>query len=77
MVATLKLRTDQLQKFRRLREINSDAELARRMGVDASTVSRVIQGRQAPGPKFMGALVLCFPGIGLDDLFEAIEDHAA
>jgi hypothetical protein len=47
------------------------------MGVDEATVSRVLRGLQSPGPRFMAALVACFPGYDLDDLFEIIEDNAA
>lgn len=73
MVATLKLRTDQLKKLRQLAGIETDSALAKRMDVDAATVSRVVRGIQAPGPRFMGALVACFPGFDLDDLFEVVE----
>lgn len=76
MVATLKLRGDQLKKMRTLAQITTDAALAKRMGVDAATVSRVLRGTQVPGPKFMAALVACFPGYDLDDLFEIINDAA-
>lgn len=73
MVATLRLRADQLKKMRTLAQITTDAALAARMGVDAATVSRVLQGIQKPGPRFMAALVTCFPGYDLDDLFEVID----
>ena len=77
MTTTLRLRTDQLEKMRRLAGIQTDAALAERMGVDPATVSRVLKGKNSPGPKFMAALVSCFPGFDLDDLFEVIEDDAA
>jgi len=74
MVATLKLRADQLKKMRTLARIDTNAALAERMGVDAATVSRVLRGEQTPGPKFMAALVACFPGYNLDDLFEVVDE---
>ena len=77
MTTTLRLRTDQLEKMRRLAGIQTDAALAERMGVDPATVSRVLKGRNAPGPKFMAALVSAFPGFDLDDLFEVVTDTAA
>lgn len=76
MVATLRLRADQLKKMRTLAQIETNAALAKRMGVDEATVSRVLRGMQAPGPRFMAALVACFPGYDLDDLFEIINDAA-
>lgn len=77
MTTTLRLRTDQLEKMRRLAGIQTDAALAERMGVDPATVSRVLKGKNSPGPKFMAALVSCFPGFDLDDLFEVVTDNAA
>jgi len=75
---TLRLRAGQLKKLRTVSGITTDAALAARMGMDPATVSRVLSGRAAPGPKFMAALVSCFPGWDLDDLFEVIEgDDAA
>lgn len=72
MVATLRLRSEQLTKLRRLAGITTDDALAKRMGVDPATVSRVLRGKQEPGPKFIAALVDAFPGFDLDDLFEVV-----
>lgn len=72
MVATLRLRTEQLVKFRTLAGVTTDDALAKRMGVDPATVSRVLRGKQEPGGKFIAALVAAFPGMDLDDLFEVI-----
>lgn len=79
MPVTLRLRHMQLAKLRKLAKIDTDQELARVMGVNPATVSRVLQGKQAPGPKFMASLVQVFDGWDLDDLFEVVEmeDHAA
>jgi transcriptional regulator with XRE-family HTH domain len=73
MICTLRLRTDQLKKMRTLAQITTDAALAARMGMDPATVSRVLKGKQCPGPKFMASLVRCFPGYDLDDLFEVVD----
>jgi len=77
MTATLKLRKDQLAKFRTLAGIKTDDALAKRMGMDPATVSRVLSGKQDPGSKFIAALVAAFPGMDLDDLFEVIPAEAA
>ncbi len=78
MTATLRLRVDQLAKLRTLAGITTDDALAKRMRMDPATVSRVLRGKQTPGPRFIAALVECFPGWDLDDLFEIVpaEDAA-
>ena len=74
-MATLRLRTDQLAKLRRLAGLESNAALAQRMDFDAGNLSRVLAGKQQPGPKFIAAIVSAFPGFGLDDLFEVLGDE--
>lgn len=77
MVTTLRLRTEELAKMRKLAGLKTNASLAARMGVDEATVSRVLRGTQVPGPRFMAALVKCFEGYDLDDLFEVVEKDVA
>lgn len=78
MTATLRLRADVLAKLRGTAGLKTDDALAKAMRMDPATVSRVLRGKQTPGPKFMAALVACFPGWDLDDLFEIVpaEDAA-
>lgn len=76
MSATLRLRKERLASFRRLAGITTDLELAARINVDPSTVSRVLNGTQAPGPRFIAGLVQTF-GVDLfPDLFEVIDDDS-
>lgn len=75
-MATLRLRTEQVAKYRRLAGLTTDRALAERMDFDAGNLSRVLAGKQAPGPKFIAALVAAFPGLDLDDLFEVVPDAA-
>lgn len=72
MIATLRLRSDALSKYRRIAGIETSDALAKRMGIDAGNLSRVLRGTQAPGPKFIASLVAAFPGLELDDLFEVV-----
>jgi len=74
---TLRLRSEQLSKLRKLAGLESNAALADRMQYDAGNLSRVLSGKQQPGPKFMASLVAAFPGFSLDDLFEVVEPDAA
>lgn len=70
MDATLHLKDDQLKKFRVLAGLTTDTALAERMGQDPGNLSRVLRGKQEPGPKFIARLVGAFPGMDIDDLFE-------
>ena len=54
--------TQQLSTYRDAEGITSNAELARRMGVDPATVSRVLAGRNGPSTRFMAGLRQAFPG---------------
>ena len=74
-MATLKLRTEQLRKYRNIAKLTTDKALAEAMDYDAGNLSRVLAGNQQPGPKFIASLVAAFPGLELDDLFE-VEDAA-
>lgn len=76
-MATLKLKGDQLAKYRKLAGLETNSSLAQRMEFDAGNLSRVLAGKQQPGPKFIAALVSAFPGLDLDDLFEVIGDGEA
>lgn len=71
MTATLRLRTDQLKKIRGWVGLKTDAALAERMNMDAGNLSRVLTGKQAPGPKFMAALCIALDA-ELADLFEVV-----
>jgi transcriptional regulator with XRE-family HTH domain len=77
VLATLKLRQDQLVKFRRLAKIDTDAALAAAMKMDAGTISRNLHGLTSPSAVFIANLVAAFDGLTLDDLFEVIDDEVA
>ena len=66
----LVLKLDKLHELRRAHGIVSDADFARAIGVDATTLYRVTSGRTAPSNAFMARLVLAFPTAKLDALFE-------
>lgn len=77
MEATLRLKTEALAKYRKIAGIDTGEALAKRMGIDAGNLSRVLKGSQSPGPKFIASLVAAFPGLEIDDLFEVIVEEAA
>lgn len=74
MAATLVLKVDELAKYRGIAGLTTQTSLAERMQFDAGNLSRVLAGKQAPGAKFIAALVSAFPSLSLDDLFEVIDD---
>ena len=78
VLSTLELRPEGLAKIRKLARINTDRQLAELIGMDAATVSRVLTGKAAPGPKFIAGLIGAFgPGF-FTDLFAGIPgDDAA
>lgn len=76
MVATLHLRTESLGKIRRWKGLTTDAALAAAMDIDPGNLSRVLRGKQQPGPKFIAALCHALDA-ELADLFEVIPEEAA
>ncbi|MEV0994696.1 helix-turn-helix transcriptional regulator [Nonomuraea sp. NPDC050202] len=73
-VVGLRLRTDQLEKFRAIAGLTTEKLLAERMSVHESTVNKVLGGRQTPSARFIGALVKAFNGLTFDDLWEIVAD---
>ncbi|WP_447005150.1 transcriptional regulator [Saccharothrix isguenensis] len=52
--------------------LHSDYALAKAMGLDRSTVGRVIKGQLQPGPAFIGGALSALDR-QFDDLFEVVE----
>lgn len=71
-MATIRLRSEQLAKFRRLAGISTDDALAKAMGVNPATVSRVLRGTAVPGERFIAGLLLVFGVECFGDLFEVV-----
>jgi transcriptional regulator with XRE-family HTH domain len=76
MVATLRLKTEMVAKIRGWKGLKTDTALAEAMGIDAGNLSRVLRGKQQPGPKFIAALCSALDA-ELDDLFEIVHDEDA
>jgi len=72
---SLAVRWDMVNALRETHQLETDASLAAAMGIDQSTVSRVTNGKQQPGPRFMAAMCLAL-GATLDNLFK-VERTAA
>lgn len=65
----LVLNRQKLDELRRASGIPTEAEMARRLGVDASTLYRISSGKTMPSNEFMAGLKAAFPLSSLDDLF--------
>lgn len=76
MVATLKLRSEMVAKIRGWKGLKTDTSLAAAMDIDPGNLSRVLRGKQQPGPKFIASLCSALEA-ELDDLFEVVEADAA
>ncbi|MFC5055464.1 transcriptional regulator [Saccharothrix xinjiangensis] len=75
MQKTIRLRTDVFSKAAKLAGFGSDYSLARRMGVNRSTVTRVCSGRLQPGPAFIGGALTVLAPMNFEDLFEIVPAH--
>lgn len=64
----LTLNRPKLDELRRASGIPSDAELARRLGVNVVTLYRVSEGKTKPSNEFIASLMVAFPMCSLDDL---------
>lgn len=62
------LNVAKLNELRRAHELTSDTELARLLGVNRTTLYRVIAGG-APSNAFMARMKIQFPSVPLDSLF--------
>lgn len=74
MLATLALNKPGVAKIRRLAGLGLDHEFASAIHVDATTVSRVLTGKSAPGPRFIAGCVEAFGADCFTDLFVVVPD---
>jgi transcriptional regulator with XRE-family HTH domain len=74
-MARLIVRLDQLRKFRTLIPgMETDAAFAERIGVNPGQVSRIRQGKNNPGPKFIAGVLDLFGIEFFSDLFAVVPD---
>jgi lambda repressor-like predicted transcriptional regulator len=62
VLAHIELRTDKLTDLRRVAGLESDAELARRIGIHQSSLIRVLTDQSKPGIPFVAGLLDVFGG---------------
>jgi transcriptional regulator with XRE-family HTH domain len=76
VMATLVLRKDKLAAYRRLAGLESNVSLAGRLGVDPTTVYRVLTGRTMMSARFIAGIVEVFGAELFADLFEVVSAAA-
>lgn len=72
---TIRLKMATVQALREVRDLDTDKALAAAMGVNQSSVSRVLRGVSQPGPRFIAGLCLAL-GEPMHKLF-VVEDREA
>lgn len=73
-MATLKLRQDRLNSYRRLAKLDTDVALAEALGVDPTTVYRVLNGKTEMSARFIAGVVDAFGSDLFADLFEVVSE---
>lgn len=70
--AHLTVNRDRLNSLRKAHGIESDAELARVIGVDPATLYRVREGKVIASNEFLTKVALAFPNASFDHLFSVV-----
>jgi transcriptional regulator with XRE-family HTH domain len=73
-VAILKLREDKLTAYRRIAGLSTDTALAQKLGVDPTTVYRVLNGKTEMSARFIAGIVDAFGSDLFADLFEVVSE---
>lgn len=75
MTARVRVRVEELDQIATEQGLRTHYALAKQLGVSQSTVSRVLDGGQAPGGQFIAATVHKL-GVPFDAVFEVIDGVA-
>nr|WP_184929723.1 helix-turn-helix transcriptional regulator [Saccharothrix ecbatanensis] len=76
MLYRVRLRTGVFTFLRRTK-FRSEYALAKAMGVNRSTVSRVLAGELQPGSAFIAGALAAFTPVTFEDLFEVVNTSEA
>jgi transcriptional regulator with XRE-family HTH domain len=75
MAARVRVRVDELDQIATIQGLRSRYALAKRLHVSLSTVSRVLDGDQAPGEQFIAATIHALD-VPFEAVFEVVEGVA-
>jgi predicted DNA-binding transcriptional regulator AlpA len=67
---TLRIRVAQVRLFGKARGIASDNELAKAVGLERTTIYRLLIGDAAPSERTIAAFLTAFPDRRFEDFFE-------
>lgn len=74
-MATLTIDVQCFEALRKDQGLDTVQSLATALGVDKGTASRVLNGKAAPGPRFISSVLRTFP-IKFEDVFIVVDDDA-
>lgn len=78
MIATLKLRRDELAKHRERAALRTDRDLAQAMKVNPVTVSKFLNGQRQPSAELIASLLAALSeDVTFHDLFEVVREETA
>jgi transcriptional regulator with XRE-family HTH domain len=72
-VPDIAVNRDGFYQFQRRLGIETERDLAKRMGMDAATVSRALSGKARPGRRFIAASLRLFGEGWFNALFKVID----
>jgi len=72
---TLTIDAERFDSLRREQGLDTIKSLADALGIDKGTASRVLEGKSAPGPKFISSVLTTFP-VKFEDVFTVVDDLA-
>lgn len=73
-MASLSISPQGLVRLRAKTGLDSDRELAKRIGIDKGTLSRVLNGKMDPGPKFIAGIIVAFGHRWFTELIQVVDD---
>ncbi|MDQ1206174.1 helix-turn-helix transcriptional regulator [Microbacterium sp. SORGH_AS_0862] len=72
-MSTLVIDTERFQQLRNEQGLDTVQSLASALGVDKGTASRVLNGKAAPGPRFISSVLMTFP-VKFEDVFTIVSE---
>lgn len=72
----IRLRTDQFRRRCRALGLTTVTAQADHLGLSKWTISRLISGGIGPGETVIASMLIAFPALRFEDLFEVVEETA-
>lgn len=67
---SIRLRSDKWSAMCAAANLHSESEVASVLGVSRQHVWRIHSGERTPGPDFIAAVLMAFPGVRFEHIFE-------